>query len=214
MVRKLLLVVVLLMFFSIAVMPAFAVAGGQLLNATFSCSMVDVAYTAVTFDRDNTGVGYELYRVQITDGDGTILYDLLNARTLGTVIPAHVSEFIDYGVVPNYNPISLRFYSLSGNGFAEQSIWDVQGECSGLPYTNAPGPGPRRPSNFVMRTITCDTPVYNVPSGNPVGAGRVTTGQTWFVNPTPIISPVDDSSWTEIFVQSSPNPFVPTACVR
>ncbi|MBE2267345.1 MAG: hypothetical protein IAE80_03875 [Anaerolinea sp.] len=214
MVRKLLLVVVLLLFFSIAVMPVFAVSGGQLTGATFDCSKIDVAYGAVTFDRDNTGFGYELYRVQVTDGDGTILFDRLNALSVGSVIGAHDSEYIDYAVAPNYNPIRLRFYSLSGNGFAEQYIWDIQGECAGLPYTNAAGPGPARPSNFVMRTITCDTPVYNVPSGNPVGAGRVTMGQTWFVNPTPITSPVDGTSWTEIFVQSNPNPFIPTTCVR
>ncbi|MBW4437441.1 MAG: hypothetical protein KME04_09925 [Pleurocapsa minor GSE-CHR-MK-17-07R] len=68
------------------------------------------------------------------------------------------------------------------------------------------------PASFVPATITCDTPVYDAPAGSPVGSDRVTAGQSWSVNPTPVVA-ADGSSWTEIYVSGFLNPFVPTACV-
>ncbi|MEP7290466.1 MAG: hypothetical protein ABI835_01730 [Chloroflexota bacterium] len=69
------------------------------------------------------------------------------------------------------------------------------------------------PAGFVFRTIICDTPVYNTAAGQPVGDARVTAGQTWFVNPETVDGD-DGKSWTEIYVSSTTNPFIPTACVQ
>jgi hypothetical protein len=55
--------------------------------------------------------------------------------------------------------------------------------------------------------------VYDQPAGSPVGENKVTTGQHWNVNLTPVKGP-DGRNWTEIFVAGPNTGFVPTACVR
>jgi len=73
--------------------------------------------------------------------------------------------------------------------------------------------GPAVPAGFVLKTITCTTPVYSTPGGAPVGENKVLMGQTWYVNPTP----VKDSAgnwWTELFASGYNNPYIPTSCVR
>ena len=69
------------------------------------------------------------------------------------------------------------------------------------------------PTGFVLRTILCNTPVYDAAGGNRLPTGEaVTAGQTWYVNPTPVMS-AGGAPWTEIFVAGFSNPWIPTACV-
>ena len=69
------------------------------------------------------------------------------------------------------------------------------------------------PPDFVMRTILCDTPVYDTPGGSPVGDNAVTTGQTWFGSTTSELAP-DGSAWVAIFVAGEKTPYIPAQCVR
>jgi hypothetical protein len=63
-----------------------------------------------------------------------------------------------------------------------------------------------------MHTIACTTPVYSEPAGVPVGNDHVLAGQTWYVDPTPVEG-ADGQLWTEVFVGSAINPWIPTECV-
>jgi hypothetical protein len=76
---------------------------------------------------------------------------------------------------------------------------------------SSPVPGPDIPAGFVLRSIPCDVPVYTMPGGIPTSA-TIKNGQTWFVSPTPV-KDERGNSWTEIFVASSTNGFIPTRCV-
>jgi hypothetical protein len=67
------------------------------------------------------------------------------------------------------------------------------------------------PSGFVLRTITCDTAVYDVAGGTPVSGAAITAGQTWFVNPTPVTAA--GRAWTEVFLAGPHNAFIPASCV-
>ncbi len=67
------------------------------------------------------------------------------------------------------------------------------------------------PTGFVLRTIVCNTPVYDVPAGNLVDGDAITSGQTWFVNPTP--TSAGGSSWTEVFLAGFNNAWIPSNCV-
>jgi len=55
--------------------------------------------------------------------------------------------------------------------------------------------------------------IFDQPAGSPVGENKVTTGQHWYVNLTPVKGP-DGRNWTEIFVAGPNTGFIPTACVR
>lgn len=237
MVRKLLLVVVLLLAFTAIVMPAAAATGGNVLNSTFTCVDVTVEYSDIFWDRNNypdAAVqnpvlfpnGAEAYYLQITDGDGTDVFLTYGVNPFGGTTLSQVETYPYFLALPDYNPLRFRLVSAGWNGFEEQVIWDITGTCEGLPTFEEPPPpepppvpavipftGPGLPSAFVHRRIDCDTPVYNLPGGQPVGNGRIINGQTWFVNPQPVEAP-DGSSWTEIFVSSRPNPYIPTACVN
>jgi len=69
------------------------------------------------------------------------------------------------------------------------------------------------PSGFVLKTITCDTAVYDAPAGRPLATGEaLKAGQTWFVNPSPIKG-ADGKSWTEFFPSGNTDAYIPTACV-
>jgi hypothetical protein len=72
--------------------------------------------------------------------------------------------------------------------------------------------GPGIPAGFQLRSVTCNTPVYDQPAGTPVSGTEVTAGQTWYVSPTPVMA-ANGTSWTEIFTSSSPDGFIPTSCV-
>jgi len=67
--------------------------------------------------------------------------------------------------------------------------------------------GPGIPAGFVLRTMTCTTPIYNTPKGKPVADYQVTSGQTWYVNPTPV------DGWVEGFFGGYTNGWIPQACV-
>jgi hypothetical protein len=74
--------------------------------------------------------------------------------------------------------------------------------------------GPGIPAGFELHTISCDVAVFVEPGGSPVASGEaIRAGQTWYVNPKPVTG-ADGQSWTEIFVSSRINPFIPTKCVQ
>jgi hypothetical protein len=68
------------------------------------------------------------------------------------------------------------------------------------------------PDDFVLRALSCGSPVLDEPAGKQVDDAAVEAGQTWWVNPVPVKG-IDGISYTEIFVAGPYNGFIPTACV-
>jgi hypothetical protein len=181
------------------------------LSIDFSCDRMHVSdpYTIV-YNRDNTGSGREAVTIEVRDGMGKLLHYEAGSEPLGTVhIPGGFN--ISYSATPEWNPIVLRWYSDAGNGLPRQIARELGGKCEGLPW--APSQEVPVPPGFEQREITCDVPVYDQPAGSPVGDNRVTAGQHWNVNLTPVAGP-DGRNWTEIFVAGPNTGFIPTACVR
>ncbi len=73
--------------------------------------------------------------------------------------------------------------------------------------------GPDIPASFTMRTIFCDTPVYDSPAGSLVGSAAVTAGQTFYAAPTDTIA-ADGSHWTQFFDGAWTYPYIPSVCVQ
>jgi len=88
------------------------------------------------WDRNTTGTGREILRFLITDGAGTVLYsrDFTRAVGYGQYPPGFA-----YTTAPAYNPIRFLVTSPAGNGFPEQVLYDITGECPGLPLYEQPG---------------------------------------------------------------------------
>jgi len=84
-------------------------------TVAITCINADAAGTgAHILDRDNTGTGQEALRIVITDGAGTVIYELTFSNVLGT-FAGGIGDFF-YTVAPAYNPITVTIISLAGNG--------------------------------------------------------------------------------------------------
>jgi hypothetical protein len=201
--------ILLTMVLILTATPVAAVSGSAVLGFTVECDFFSVSYSDVIFDRDNTGAGEEAFSFAITDGSGNVLLAGADTRLLGDTIPAQTEDF-GYIVAPISNPIRFVLQSEAGNGFPQQIIWQLTGLSPCLPPPPFEGAG--IPAGFVMHTIVCDVPVYTQPAGVPVGSDHIIAGQTWYIDPTPVEG-TDGQQWTEIFVGSFINPWIPTSCV-
>lgn len=206
MLRRLVIVVLIVLAGFATASPASAVnfVGGSVQLTCTNASL----FLSYNTNRDNTGTGLEHYAYVVSDGNGTVL---LTVMFVDTFSGTDDLLSIPYSVVPSANPISVRFFSFAGNGYAEETYYTATYSCPGLPDAGFQGPG--IPSGFQLHTITCDVAVFATPGGAPVTNGaRIRAGQTWFVNPTPVDG-ADGQSWTEIFVSGYTNGYVPTTCV-
>ncbi len=93
---------------------------------------VDNPYS-VLYDRDNTGTGEEAIHIAITDGSGKLLYWEEDTLEVGYGFTDGGDFFVPYLVTPDYNPITLTWYSSAGNGLPEEIALAVSGSCDGLP---------------------------------------------------------------------------------
>ncbi len=87
-------------------------------------------------DRDNTGTGSETLQFLVTDGAGTVLFSNNYAFAVGALV--YPPPFA-YTTAPAYNPIRFLLTSPAGNGLPEQVLYDITGECPGLPVYVQPG---------------------------------------------------------------------------
>jgi len=158
-----------------------------------------------------TGTGSDTFRMT-APGYGQLNTDFTQEPSIGYSIGSGTAIYgtgnLTYSL-PDHTPITLTITTFSGNNYTGTSVtasytYDcTTGEQTAGIYEAAP-----IPSGFVLRTITCDTPIYDTANGSPLSSGeKVTAGQTWFVNPTA------KEGWTEIFNNGYSNGFVPASCI-
>jgi hypothetical protein len=108
-------------------------AGQYLGTVQISCINFNASGTgAHILDRDNTGAGNELVSIVLTDGYGTVLYQLTFQNTLGSYAAGLINT-TSYTTLPQANPITFTIISHAGNGLPEQIDLSVTGSCGGLP---------------------------------------------------------------------------------
>jgi len=164
--------------------------------------------SATSFKWTITGTGGAPYNVRTIVWQGSKVY-------MDEIVPNLIGDITWNWSLYNANQGGTQnsFFPLSPNTFTNVSLSAAGATinfnfvCSGTPVA-----GPAVPSGFVLRTVTCNTPVYDTAGGRPLVTGEaVTAGQTWFVNPKPVV--VGKSSWTEIFNSGVSDGFIPTSCV-
>jgi hypothetical protein len=143
-------------------------------NGIVGCTGFTDLGSSFTADRDNTGTAQEAYQFIGTDGAGNVFHFFASSVNVGFTGP--VGNF-SWSGTPQYNPLTVRFISLAGNGFQEQLVAQWTGECPGLP-TFFGGPGLPGKRNLVL--FLGDTPVLQAPGGAPTGLAMKTC-QTAFV---------------------------------
>jgi hypothetical protein len=139
MVRKLLIIGAVM---ALSLVVVSSVIYASIYNGTviFTCINADASGSGShVLDRDNTGIGQEALRVDITDGAGTLIYTLTFSNVLGT-FAGGIGDFF-YTTAPQFNPITFTLTSLAGNGLLEQVDYVAQGNCVGLPTFVTAGGG-------------------------------------------------------------------------
>ncbi|MCZ7540415.1 MAG: hypothetical protein M5U29_10980 [Anaerolineae bacterium] len=147
-----------------AIHPAQAFTTNIPPNIVLDCAGVTDFGSSFTTDRDNTGTGDEAYTVTGTDGYGNVLFFYSSQRPVGIT---SVFGSALWTTAPLANPLTLRFVSLAGNGFSEQLVMELTGECDGLPWVDVALPGcdvlMPIPKTAVGGTFVADAPVYWAP---------------------------------------------------
>lgn len=88
----------------------------------------------ITLDRDNSGSSREVFILSATDGVGNVIYaPLEDSFFVGGTVSWEGGDTVPWTAAPQYNPLTLRVMSRSGNGFAEELIVSATGSCAGLP---------------------------------------------------------------------------------
>mgnify|MGYP005836179249 CR=1 FL=1 len=107
-------------------------------SITLTCTGVIDNGSLFTADRDNTGSNQEAYNFTVQDGAGTVIHSFTSSVAVGFVGP--IGNFSYNGPAPQFNPLTLRFTSLAGNGLEEQIVFTAEGNCPGLPVGCQPIP--------------------------------------------------------------------------
>lgn len=127
------------------------------LNLELGCEGVTELGSSLTADRDNTGSGQEAYVFRGIDGYGNVFHEFSNSVPVGFTGP--VGSFL-WQNPPQANPLTLTLTSLAGNGYEEQLVFSVTGECEGLPWYAGCDVLLPIPATAVGGSFVADAPVY------------------------------------------------------
>jgi hypothetical protein len=153
------------------------------LGCTFFTVLEGGSFTS---DRDNTGLGAELFSLNVTDGAGTVLWSQsFGALPVGvTVTLAGPGTTFGYTATPKYNPITLSYNSPAGNGYESQHFAFDTGICDDLPfYASAAGCDQYVdiPSQAVGGQFVANAAVYWAPESDAGTTTVIEIGKTYLV---------------------------------
>jgi hypothetical protein len=147
--------------------------------------------------------GPSIFTEKMTDGNGHTVFARSGTGNIGTFTFWSPGSFMSQ---PQANPIHEHIVM---DGVV---IADIYADNPCLPASQTyQFEGPPIPQGFILRSVICDTPVYDQAGGQPIAGTLITTGQTWYVSPTPVFAA--GTAWTEIFTSSYIDGFVPASCV-
>ncbi|MHB8625504.1 MAG: hypothetical protein ACYDBJ_00785 [Aggregatilineales bacterium] len=202
---------ILFAIISVALVAALALSA-QSASAASNGQVTNVCVTGQTLYVTVSAVG----TIQDTPTGDQIGVSADSLPTFWTSIPA---DHQTHSIVASF---LLAAYQLQSPILVQAGNGDGNQNPSGAPFAGSRYyvatpcvvfAGSGAPAGFVLHTITCTVPVFNTPAGNPVGSNVILGGQTWFVNPTPVMDRFG-RFWTEIFVAGPVDAFIPTPCVH
>lgn len=90
-------------------------------------------------NRDNTGTGRETFIITAYDGAGNVIYGPVSETfSIGSRVSFNEGRRFNWSARPVANPLVVRVTSPAGNGYVNQAVYAVNGNCSAL--LNAPLP--------------------------------------------------------------------------
>ncbi len=120
----------------LSAVPFFSASAGINNGAAFTldCTGFSGSGGDILLDRDNTRDQRESFILSVTDGAGNIIYEpVVDQFFVGGTVSWTGGQTFAWTQTPQYNPLTLRVVSRSGNGFAEQEVALATGTCTDLP---------------------------------------------------------------------------------
>ncbi len=220
------LVIILTFITSIAVAVTPANANANITSSILTCNSLSISGSAST-----PFVGLRLARGTNIDlpNPNDIIYDsFFNGVPIFNVINGAYTIYVSFPYQAPGATLTFRvFGAIVQNGVA----WDgggfgtVTAQCAQTIPANFPiptlipvggtaplptvgGQGTADQDQFVLRTIICDTSIYNAPGGAVIANTGIKTGQTWFIRNR---TSADGSgqAWAEVSIGG----FIPARCV-
>ncbi|HEX3050452.1 MAG TPA: hypothetical protein VHP83_07345 [Aggregatilineaceae bacterium] len=210
---KRLSILILIVLALTSLSTTFAASQSQLTPIGGKANTCVMANTWFTFPVSYvyTGTGSDQFRLT-APGYGQLNSSFTQEPHIGLPIGSGTSGYgtglLNYSL-PDHTPITITLTTFSGDNYTGTSVTaSFTYDCTTGAATSGLYEAAPVPSGFVLRTITCDTPIYDTANGSPLISGeKVTVGQTWFVNPTA------KGDWIEIFNNGYSNGFVPSSCI-
>lgn len=131
--RRILILALLVM---VSALPLFSASAGINNGAAFTLDCAGFTGTGgdILLDRDNTDDQRESFILSVTDGAGNVIYEpVVDQFFIGGTVSWTGEQSFAWTQTPQYNPLTLRVVSQSGNGFDEQEVTLATGSCEGLP---------------------------------------------------------------------------------
>jgi hypothetical protein len=193
---------------AITLFGSFGLANAQGVS-NFSLSSSHCVITASFTATDGGGT----YRITSWD-DGNQVYDS-GLFTLNEGESVTTQIYTGPVILQGAAGIGVYVQDASDNTLVSNSSYNADvtqpcGSAGGLAFNSYAGPP--IPEGFVQKYLKCSTAVFDSPGGNPVGNAAVYFGQAFYVSTTPV-KDANGKLWIEIFVSSSPNPYIPASCV-
>lgn len=93
--------------------------------------------------RDNTGLGREELVIYATDGAGKMIFGpVAESFIIGGGLYITDGVTFKWDSAPTANPLTVTVFSSAGNGYVEEPVYQVQGNCDTFPRFLTPIPFP------------------------------------------------------------------------
>lgn len=123
-----------MLFLSISVTSA---AGGS-LRFKVDCAGFTSQGSRLDLTRDNTGQLAEAFVISAIDGGGNTIFEpVSDVFFVGSSVTWPLGDTYNWTQAPRWNPIRLQIVSVAGNDKPEQLVYELTGNCTGLPRFGA-----------------------------------------------------------------------------
>ncbi len=134
-------------------------------NFSLSCTGIESNGGKVILSRDNTGDGLERIALLATDGDGNLIYGpVVETLPVGSTVDYPRGLFESWAVTPAANPLFFSITSEAGNGFARETVYRSQGNCTDLDRASGLSLTQQNPADQLPGTVLGDATSNDAPS--------------------------------------------------
>jgi len=174
--------------------------------ATCGYFSVDVAVSGINNDKNGT----DLFRYQVTDATGKVLYLENAARAINTTQGSLVINMPYTTLPPTKNPIQFAVVDLDGNSNPGAFLYEVRFDAQCLSASgNTNRSGDFLPPQFLKVSFKAASAIYTAPGAGQVNNITIAAGKEYYA-----VYRSGDGQWVQIGIGGSDLFWVPSAVLN